>query len=271
MSQPSVQAFTPSGGSGPRPFHSSWRVKLLAFLVIAYAFYAAGQLDFSYERFVKGIDNGARFLARMFPPSYKNWDQLVTGFIESMQIAVLATFFGVLLSLPIAVLGARNLMPAWATWPARLVVTLCRAFNPVIVAIVFIKAVGFGALAGVLALIVASIGFVGKLFMEAIEEISMKQIEAVRATGAPFLSVVTYGVLPQVIGRLVGFCTYQLDANLRNSTMVGIVGAGGIGGALFAAFQRFEYDFVTAILITIIAVVLLGELTSNYVKRIFHV
>lgn len=271
MTQPGVQAFTQLGGSGPQPFHSSWQVKLLAFLVIAYAIYAAGQLDFSYERFVKGIDNGARFLARMFPPSYKNWDQLVTGFIESMQIAVLATFFGVLLSLPIAVLGARNLMPAWATWPARLVVTLCRAFNPVIVAIVFIKAVGFGALAGVLALIVASIGFVGKLFMEAIEEISMKQIEAVRATGAPFLSVVTYGVLPQVIGRLVGFCTYQLDANLRNSTMVGIVGAGGIGGALFAAFQRFEYDFVTAILITIIAVVLLGELTSNYVKRIFHV
>ena len=95
--------------------------------------------------------------------------------------------------------------------------------------------------------------------------------EAVRATGAPFMSVVAYGVLPQVIGRLVGFCTYQLDANLRNSTMVGIVGAGGIGGVLFAAFQRFEYDFVLAILITIIAVVLLGELASNYVKRIFHV
>ena len=184
---------------------------------------------------------------------------------------MLATFFGVLLSLPIAILGARNLMPAWATWPARFVVTFCRAFNPVIVAIIFIKAVGFGPLAGILALIVASVGFVGKLFMETIEEISMKQIEAVRATGAPFLSVITYGVLPQVMARLVGFCTYQLDANLRNSTMVGIVGAGGIGGTLFAAFQRFEYDFVLAILLTIIAVVLLGELAANAVKRIFNV
>ena len=271
MTQPGVQASPRIPAERVRPFQSSWQVKLLAFVVVAYAFYALSQLDFSYDRFIRGLDNGARFLARMFPPSYKNWEQLLTGFIESMQIAVLATFFGVLLSLPIAILGARNLMPAWATWPARLIVTLCRAFNPVIVAIVFIKAVGFGALAGVLALVVASIGFVGKLFMEAIEEISMKQIEAVRATGAPFLSVVTYGVLPQVIGRLVGFCTYQLDANLRNSTMVGIVGAGGIGGALFAAFQRFEYDFVLAILITIIAVVLLGEFASNYVKRIFHV
>jgi len=254
-----------------RPFQSSLGAKLLALFVVAYACYALGQLDFSWPRFVKGIDNGARFLDRMFPPSFKNWDQLLTGFIESMQIAVLATFFGVLISLPIAILGARNLMPPWATWPARLIVTLCRAFNPVIVAIIFIKAVGFGALAGVLALVMGSIGFVGKLFMEAIEEISMKQIEAIRATGAPFASVVAFGVLPQVMGRLVGFCTYQLDANLRNSTMVGIVGAGGIGGTLFAAFQRFEYDFVLAILITIIAVVLLGELLANYVKRIFNV
>jgi phosphonate transport system permease protein len=254
-----------------RPFQSSLGAKLLALFIIAYACYALGQLDFSWPRFVKGIDNGARFLERMFPPNFKNWDQLLTGFVESMQIAVLATFFGVLISLPIAILGARNLMPSWATWPARLIVTLCRAFNPVIVAIIFIKAVGFGALAGVLALVMGSIGFVGKLFMEAIEEISMKQIEAIRATGAPFASVVTFGVLPQVMGRLVGFCTYQLDANLRNSTMVGIVGAGGIGGTLFAAFQRFEYDFVLAILITIIAVVLLGELLANYVKRIFNV
>ena len=207
----------------------------------------------------------------MFPPNFKDWQQLLTGLVESLQIAVLATFFGVLLSLPIAILGARNLMPAWVTWPARFIVTFCRAFNPVIVAIIFIKAVGFGPLAGILALIVASVGFVGKLFTETIEEISMKQIEAVRATGAPFISVVTYGVLPQVMARLVGFCTYQLDANLRNSTMVGIVGAGGIGGTLFAAFQRFEYDFVLAILLTIIAVVLLGELAANAVKRIFNV
>ena len=262
---------TPPLPASVRPFRASLGARLLALALIAYSLYALGQLDFSAERFLKGIDNGARFLARMFPPNFKDWPQLLTGLVESLQIAVLATFFGVLLSLPIAILGARNLMPAWVTWPARFIVTFCRAFNPVIIAIIFIKAVGFGPLAGILALIVASIGFVGKLFTETIEEISMKQIEAVRATGAPFISVVTYGVLPQVMARLVGFCTYQLDANLRNSTMVGIVGAGGIGGTLFAAFQRFEYDFVLAILITIIAVVLLGELAANAVKRIFNV
>lgn len=140
-----------------------------------------------------------------------------------------------------------------------------------IVAILFVKAVGFGALAGVLALIVASIGFIGKLFAEAIEEISIKQVEAIRATGASFMNVILYGVLPQVLSRFVGFSTYQLDSNLRNSTMVGIVGAGGVGGVLFSAFQRFDYDFVFTILITIIAIIVVGELLANSVKKVFNV
>ena len=151
-------------------------------------------------------------------------------------------------------------MPAWVTLAgARSSSSLARSFHPVIVAILFVKAVGFGALAGILALTVASVGFIGKLFTEAIEEISLKQVEAVRATGAPFASVLAFGVLPQVFSRFIGFATYQLDSNLRNSTMVGIVGAGGIGGTLFAAFQRFDYDFVCAILLSIIALIMIGR------------
>src|SRR5690606_16947855 len=120
----------------------------------------------------------------------------------------------------------------------------------------------------VLALTVASIGFIGKLFTEAIEEISLKQVEAVRATGASFANVIIFAVMPQVFARFVGFATYQLDSNLRNSTMVGIVGAGGIGGTLFSAFQRFDYDFVCTILLTIIAIILLGELLARMVRAI---
>jgi phosphonate transport system permease protein len=146
----------------------------------------------------------------------------------------------------------------------------CRSFHPVIVAILFVKAVGFGALAGILALTVASVGFLGKLMTEAIEEISLKQVEAVRATGAPFMSVVMFSVAPQVFSRFVGFVAYETDANLRNSTMVGIVGAGGIGGTLFAAFQRFDYDFVCAIVLTIIALIMLGEVLTIRIKRVFR-
>ena len=152
----------------------------------------------------------------------------------------------------------------------RLLIALCRSFHQVIIAILFVKAVGFGALAGILALTVASIGFIAKLFAEAIEEISLAQVEAIRATGAPFMNVITYSVLPQVMSRFIGFATYQFDSNLRNSTMVGIVGAGGIGGTMFAAFQKFDYDYLLTILIAIIALIMLSEALQNWIKKLYQ-
>lgn len=237
----------------------------------AYIVFAGMRLDVSIERFMVGLDNGQRFLARMFPPEILQADSMARGLLESLEIAVLASCAGIALSLPLGILAARNLMPAWVTWPARTAVALCRSFHPVIVAILFVKAVGFGALAGILTLTVASVGFIGKLFAEAIEEISLKQVEAVRASGAPFASVLAYGVLPQVMSRFVGFATYQVDSNLRNSTMVGIVGAGGIGSTLFAAFQRFDYSFVCAILIAIIAMIMVGETLARVVRTVLGI
>lgn len=260
-----------SGGSRARPFRLGLGSRIIAAALILYTFYAASTLDFTWARLVTGMGNAAKFLGRMFPPNFERWDMLLQGMVESLEIAILASAAGILISLPIGLCAARNLMPAWITWPARALIAICRSLHPVIMAILFVKAVGFGALAGILALVIASIGFIGKLFAEAIEEISLKQVEAVRATGASFANVLTYGVLPQVLARFVGFSTYQLDSNLRNSTMVGIVGAGGIGGTLFAAFQRFDYDFVCAILLTIIAMIMIGEVLSNYVKKVLHV
>ena len=246
-----------------------WGVRVAWLALAAYVVYATARLDFSWPRFLTGLDNGARFIARMIPPRIAQPDSLLTGLIESLQIAVLASFIGILLALPIGLLAARNLMPPWVSWPARALIAGARSFHPVIVAIVFVKAVGFGAIAGICALVVGSVGFIGKLFAEAIEEISLKQVEAVRATGASFMNVIAYGVMPQVFGRFIGFATYQLDSNLRNSTMVGIVGAGGIGGTLFSAFQRFDYDFVAAILLSIIGLIFVGELLAAWVRGVF--
>jgi phosphonate transport system permease protein len=246
-----------------------WGVRLGWLALAAYVIYAFARLDFSWPRFITGLDNGARFIARMIPPRIAQPDSLMNGLVESMQIAVLASFVGIVLALPIGLLAARNLMPAWVSWPARALIALARSFHPVIVAIVFVKAVGFGAIAGILALVVGSVGFIGKLFAEAIEEISLKQVEAVRATGASFMNVIAFGVMPQVFGRFIGFATYQLDSNLRNSTMVGIVGAGGIGGTLFSAFQRFDYDFVAAILLSIIGMIFVGEVLATWVRGVF--
>lgn len=253
--------------SAPRPFTWAVQAKVMAALFVVYVLYAFSTLDFTWERFVTGLGNGAQFLARMFPPDTSRMDILWSGLIETLQMAVLSSSLGIALSLPLGLLAARNLMPAWVTWPVRAVVVLCRSLHPVIVAILFVKAVGFGALAGILSLTVASVGFIGKLFAEAIEEISLKQVEAVRATGASFMNVVLFGVLPQVFSRFVGFATYQFDSNLRNSTMVGIVGAGGIGGALFSAFQRFDYDFVFTILASIVTLIVLTETLTNAMKK----
>lgn len=251
-------------------FRPNWFARAGWLLLVAYCVFAVTSLDITWERFVSGLGNGADFFSSMIPPNFARWKLLVKNLLETLEIAVIASAFGVAFSLPIGLAAARNLMPAWATWPARTLIAICRSFHPVIFAILFVKAVGFGPLAGILTLIFASIGFIGKLFAEAIEEISLKPVEACRAAGAPFMSVIIYAVLPQVLNRFIGFATYQFDANLRNSTMVGIVGAGGVGGTLFAAFQRFDYDFLAAILLSIIGLVMLGEYLASIIKAVFN-
>lgn len=253
-----------------KPFSVNWSARLGWCLLAVYLVYACSQLGFSAERFSAGIEHGQRFVARMFPPNFGRWQLIVSGITESLQIAVIATFVGILISLPVGLMASRNLTPAWISWPTRAFIALCRSFHPIIVAILFVKAIGFGALAGVMALIVASIGFISKLFAEAIEEISSKQVEAVRATGAGFLGVLIMGVQPQVLPRFIGFATYQLDSNLRNSTMVGIVGGGGIGASLFTAYQRFDFDVVLAILIVIVSLIMVAEILSGWARKVFQ-
>jgi len=254
----------------PNPFKPSWTSRLIGALIVIYAIYALSALDITWTRFIDGLGNGAKFIGELFPPSFARWKLLAENLLETVEIAVIASAFGIFFSLPIGLLAARNLMPVWATWPARIIICICRSFHPVIFAILFVKAVGFGPMAGILTLIFASIGFIGKLFAEAIEEISLKPVEACKAAGAPFMSVLIYAVMPQVLNRFIGFATYQFDANIRNSTMVGIVGAGGIGGTLFAAFQRYDYDFLCAILISIIGLIMISEFLAVRIKKVFN-
>jgi phosphonate transport system permease protein len=256
----------------PPAFLPNWPARLAWIALAVYAVYAASILDVTWDRFVLGLEHGVKFIGRMLPPdtAADKLALMMRGLYETLEIAVISSALGILISLPIGLLAARNLMPAWVTWPMRLFIALCRSFHQVIIAILFVKAVGFGALAGILALTVASIGFIAKLFAEAIEEISLKQVEAIRATGASFMNVITYGVMPQVLSRFIGFATYQFDSNLRNSTMVGIVGAGGIGGTMFAAFQKFDYDYLLTILLAIIAMIMLSEMLQNWIKKLYQ-
>lgn len=239
----------------------------LVVLGIAYFWWALGTLPFDWQRIQDGLPRAAQIFGGAFPPSFERYDLLIQGFLESIQIAVLATLLGVGLSVPIAFMAAHNLAPGPVYVLGRAIIIVSRSFHPIIVAILFVKAVGFGPVAGVLTLTLYSIGFVAKMLAERIEEIDWGQVEAVRASGSGGAATLLYAVIPQIMPRQIGLSIYQLDSNLRASAVVGIVGAGGIGSTLTNAFGRYDYDFALAITLCIIAVILVSEAVSGRIRR----
>jgi phosphonate transport system permease protein len=244
-----------------------WMGPLAWALAAAFLLWNSVSLEINPERIARGFGRLGTMMARAFPPDFSRAGLLASGVLESVEIATLSTIFGVMLGIPLAVLAARNVvvLPVYAT--GRGVMTLGRTFHELIVAIIFVKAVGFGPLAGVLTLTVSSVSFFAKLLAERIETIDRGQIEAIRATGASRGAVLVFGVLPQILPRIVGLTIYHWDIHLRQSTIIGIVGAGGIGATLYNAFSRYDYDFALAILIVIVAIVLFGEAVSAVARR----
>jgi phosphonate transport system permease protein len=178
-----------------------------------------------------------------------------------------STVIGILISVPIGIGAARNLTPQPVYLVCRSIIAVSRALQEIIIAIFLVAMFGFGPFAGFLTLSFATIGFLAKLLADDIEEISPGQAEAVRATGASWLQLVNYAVQPQVMPRLIGLSLYRLDINFRESAVIGIVGAGGIGGTLNTAIDRYEYDSAGAILLVIIAIVMVAEYSSSYVRK----
>ncbi len=246
--------------------NSALRYGLIA-LAIAYAVWSVSSLPFDWARIGDGLTRAGRIFSGAIPPSFARSGLLIDGFLESLKIALIATAGGVLLSIPIALMAARNLAPMPIYVLGRGIIIVARSFHPVIVAIIFVKAVGFGPLAGILTLVVYSIGFVAKMLAERIEEIDHGQVEAVRSAGATYPQTLIYGVFPQIMPRQIGLSIYQLDSNLRASAVVGIVGAGGIGSTLANAFGRYDYDFALAIIMVIVGAILISEAVSGYIRK----
>jgi len=246
---------------------SRWRERLAVLAVVAYLAWSLSSLEVNVERLLAGFPRALDIVARMVPPDFSRWQLLANGMVESVQMAFAATLVGMLLSVPLAIIAARNLAPKPLYLAARGFIVLGRTLHEVIIAIFFVKLFGFGPVAGLLTLAFASAIFLGKVIAEDIENVRPGPVEAVRATGAPFGQVVVYAIVPQVLARAVGLVIYRLDANVRHSTVIGIVGAGGIGQTLSASFSRYEYDFSAAILLSIIALVALGEWFSDWVRR----
>lgn len=250
------------------PFIKSPVVRWVFYIAVAaYVVGTIATLPVDWERTSQGMTRAARIFSGAFPPSFDRSGLLISGFLESLKIAILATTLGMLLSVPLAFMAARNISPKPVYFLGRGIFIIARSFHPVIVAIIFVKAVGFGPLAGTLTLTVYSIGFVAKLLAERIEEIDFGQVEAMRSVGAPFFSTMIYAIVPQIMQRLVGLGIYQLDSNLRASAVVGIVGAGGIGATLANAFGRYDYDFALAITMVIVGAILISEAISGMIRK----
>jgi len=238
----------------------------LMLLGVAYIFWSIGVLDINWHRISTGIPRAGNMFARMVPPDFSRWSLLVKGVVESVQMALAASFFGMLLAVPLGICGAGNLVPKPVYVVARALIILSRTFHEIIIAIFFVKIFGFGPLAGVLTLIVASTSFISKMIAEDIENMPPGHLEAIRATGASFPQLLVYCISPHSLPRFLGVSIYRLDANIRHSTVVGIVGAGGIGQVLAATFSRYDYDFSLAILMAIVSLVFIGEFFSSWVR-----
>ncbi len=234
--------------------------------VILYLVWSFFSLEVDANRIAQGLVRAGNMLSRMVPPDFTRWELLYRGVGESVLMAFAASFVGMILAVPLGLAAARNLAPTPVYLVARFIIVLSRTFHEIVWAIFFVKIVGFGALAGVLTLTVASTSFISKMLAEDVENMNAGQIEAVRATGASFPKLLIYAITPQILPRYLGVSIYRLDANLRHSTVVGIVGAGGIGQVLAATFSRYDYDFSLAILIVIISLVFLGEIFSNLIR-----
>jgi phosphonate transport system permease protein len=207
-------------------------------------------------------------LGRMFPPEWSFAGALVGPLVQTVNIATLGTAAAVVLSVPIAFLAAENTTLNRTTYAlGRLVMVVSRSVDTLIWALIFIIVVGPGSLAGLLAVAVRSVGFVSKLFAEGIEEIDRGQVEAITATGATGWQVLVYGVLPQVRPVFAGVCIYRWDINIRESTVLGLVGAGGIGFALNEAILGLEWSRVGLILMVVLAVVIVSEASSALLRK----
>lgn len=234
----------------------------------AYLYLALATVEVNWGRVAMGVDRARVLFGGFLRPDFgSRWQFIQIGIQESIAMTVVATFLGVALAIPFAFGAARNIAPLPVYLACRAVIAVSRSFQEIVIAIFFVVMVGFGPLAGVLTLAFGSIGFLGKLLAEDIEDIDPAQLEAIRATGGSWFQQMGYGVVPQIMPRFVGLSVYRLDINFRESSVIGIVGAGGIGGALNTSIARYEYGTTAAIILVIVALVYLGEIASGVIRK----
>ena len=213
--------------------------------------------------------NMGSFACEFFPPDFSDWRLYIKEMVVTIQVALWGTALAVIFAVPLGILSSDNLVPWWVYQPVRRIMDACRAINEMVFAMLFVVAVGLGPFAGVMALFVHPTGILAKLFSEAVEAIDPQPVEGMRATGALAIEEILYGVIPQVLPLWISFSLYRLESNIRSATVVGMVGAGGIGVVLWEMIRGFYFPQTSAVMLVIIAVVVVFDMISQFIRKRF--
>lgn len=217
---------------------------------------------------IRDSGNMAEYAASFFPPNFSQWQMYLQEMIITVQIALWGTALAVVCAVPLALLSSANIAPAWVRQPIRRLMDAARAINEMVFAMLFIVAIGLGPFAGVLALWIHTTGILAKLFSEAVESIDPQPVEGIRATGANAIEEILYGVIPQVLPLWISYTLYRFESNVRSASVVGMVGAGGIGVVLWEIIRGFQYAETCAVMIIIVVTVTIIDLISARIRKV---
>jgi len=247
-----------------------WSWKTLIFIVLFSSALVFVVKDLEVD-FIKLVSDSSKYfgdiLSRMLPPDFSNLSELIYAMFETIEIAFLGTFIAIVLSIPLGLFSARNLAPNYFVYlVCKTIVIFFRAIPEFIIAMILVIAIGLGAMPGVIALGLHTMGFLAKFYAEDIEHINKGPIDALKSSGATKSQIISFGVIPQILPSFVANNLYILDRNVRMATMLGIVGAGGIGYELQSSFRMFEYERVSAIIILIFLTIFLIDYLSSFIR-----
>ena len=207
------------------------------------------------------------FISRLWPPNLEIVDIAIQRLIETIQMSLWGTTIGAILSLPIAIFSARNLAPRWLQLFANFLQNAVRSVPSIVLGLLFVAATGLGAPAGTLALGIYTIGYLGKFYQEAIESVDRRSIESLQVCGASWLQIAQYGILPQVLPLGLGYTLYMFEYNIRAASVLGVVGAGGIGFELVNYIKGFEYTKATTMMLVLLVVVTVIDALSSKLRQ----
>ncbi len=246
----------------------TWTGWFIALMILALLVGSWKGADMRPMSLVEDSANMATFLADFFPPNFRDWEVYLKEMVITIQIAVWGTALAIVLGIPCGLLCAENITPTYIHQPMRRLMDAFRAVNEMVFALLFIVAVGLGPFAGVLALFISTTGTLAKLFSEAVEAIDPQPVEGIRATGANALEEIVFGVIPQVLPLWISYSLYRFEANVRGASVLGIVGAGGIGQVLWEVMRGFQYAETCALLIILIASVSIIDFISARIRAL---